>query len=301
MKHIVPYLTLMRPPNLVTAAADILLGYAAVGAVVSGPEIGMFSATNLSSLFYLIFASMGLYGGGVVLNDYFDADLDAKERPERPIPSGRVPKKHALALGLGLYGIAFVFSACVSLTSLSLAVIVALLATAYDARMKHSTLLGPLFMGLCRSGNLLLGMSIIPENMMASGYIIGFPLCYIMAITSISQGEVHGGRRSNLVAGGILYLLVTGGILLVAYIQNKLSYLLLPFVLLFALRVFPPLAKALKTPSGSHIGKAVKAGVLSMTILDATLATGFAGWQYGLIVLLLWPLSMLVAKAFAVT
>ena len=31
-----------------------------------------------------------LYTGGMYLNDAFDRDIDARERPERPIPSGRV-------------------------------------------------------------------------------------------------------------------------------------------------------------------------------------------------------------------
>jgi hypothetical protein len=41
--------------------------------------------------------------------------------------------------------------------------------------------------------------------------------------------------------------------------------------------------------------------VLSLIIMDAALATAFAGWLYGLLVLLLFPVSRFVAKAFAVT
>ena len=48
-----------------------------------------------------------LYAGGVVLNDVFDADLDAVERPERPIPSALISKKSAGIFGavLLLFGI----------------------------------------------------------------------------------------------------------------------------------------------------------------------------------------------------
>jgi 4-hydroxybenzoate polyprenyltransferase len=69
---------LMRPANIVTAYADILAGYAAVG------------ATDHRALGLLMIATTGLYGGVVVFNDVFDAKLDAVERPERPIPSGGV-------------------------------------------------------------------------------------------------------------------------------------------------------------------------------------------------------------------
>lgn len=81
----------MRPANLVTAVADIMAGAAIAGFL-----------SDLDGLVWLVLATLGLYGGGVVLNDVFDAHLDAVERPERPIPSGRVPLRHAALLGAGL-------------------------------------------------------------------------------------------------------------------------------------------------------------------------------------------------------
>ena len=81
------YLELLRPPNVVTAIADVLAGYAVAG------------RSNPRALPWLIGATVCLYAGGVVLNDFFDRHLDAVERPERPIPSGRVPASSAAALG----------------------------------------------------------------------------------------------------------------------------------------------------------------------------------------------------------
>lgn len=57
-------------------------------------------------------ASVSLYAGGVVLNDYFDREIDAKERPERPIPSGKVSKEFALLMGTILLLIGVSFSFC---------------------------------------------------------------------------------------------------------------------------------------------------------------------------------------------
>src|SRR5690349_14326443 len=75
-----PYLQLMRPANVVTANADVLAGFAA-------------ASGGWSKLPWLLAATCGLYAGGVVLNDVFDSALDQSERPERPIPSGRVTKR----------------------------------------------------------------------------------------------------------------------------------------------------------------------------------------------------------------
>ena len=81
-KRLIAYLQLMRPANIITAWADILLGYAAAGAVTVG-----INNLDFVALGWLILATTGLYGGGVVFNDVFDAELDAVERPERALPS----------------------------------------------------------------------------------------------------------------------------------------------------------------------------------------------------------------------
>jgi 4-hydroxybenzoate polyprenyltransferase len=75
----------------------------------------------------------------------------------------------------------------------------------------------------------------------------------------------------------------------------------LPFLLLFGFLIFPPVFKAIREPQPRNIGLAVKAGVISLIVMDAALAASFAGWLYGLVVLALLPLSRLLAKTFAVT
>ncbi|MGI8597719.1 MAG: UbiA-like protein EboC, partial [Chitinophagaceae bacterium] len=71
MKSALGYLRLMRPANIITAIADILLGFSASGAVVY-----LFSGTGaltnhhlLTDLILLVISTIGLYGGGVVFND----------------------------------------------------------------------------------------------------------------------------------------------------------------------------------------------------------------------------------------
>jgi 4-hydroxybenzoate polyprenyltransferase len=68
-----------------------------------------------------------------------------------------------------------------------------------------------------------------------------------------------------------------------------------------AIRVLIPFIKAARQPTPEQIRIAVRAGVLSLIILDTTLAAGFAGLPYGLLVLSLLPLSMILSQIFAVT
>src|SRR5690606_20756918 len=125
-------------------------------------------------------------------NDIADAELDAIERPERPIPSGRVSKSNAIIMSLALLFFGVVTAAQVSWTAAIIAAAVAVLAVVYDYWGKHQRILGPINMGLCRSGNLLLGISVAPEVLEKIWPIALIPLIYVAAITMISRGEVHG-------------------------------------------------------------------------------------------------------------
>ena len=287
------YLQLMRPANITTAWADILLGAAAAGIVA-----GSFSYATVGEL---ILATTGLYGGGVVFNDVCDAQLDAVERPERPIPSGRASLAGAIALGTALLVIGIAAAAMVSSQSAILAAIVAITALLYDKWGKHQTYLGPINMGMCRGGNLLLGVSAVPGAIGDRWYLTLIPIVYIAAITAISQGEVHGGKKITGFVAIALIISVIGSILALSILPEYTLLITLPFLTLFIALVLPPFIKAAVNPSPSLIQTAVKAGVLSLIVLDATIAAGFTNWIYGLSVLALLPLSRLLAKMFAVT
>jgi 4-hydroxybenzoate polyprenyltransferase len=65
--------------------------------------------------------------------------------------------------------------------------------------------------------------------------------------------------------------------------------------------IYTPLIRAYRENNPGNIRKAVMAGVLSVIILDAAIAVIFMPWWYGLLILLLWPLSRMLSKLFAVT
>ena len=95
----------------------------------------------------------------MALNDWADRDVDAVERPERPIPSGRVPARTALAVagGLTVAGLA-VAGLAGGRRSLALASVLAAAVWAYDLAPKQ----GPLSvatMASTRGLDVLLGAS----------------------------------------------------------------------------------------------------------------------------------------------
>lgn len=299
----IAYIRLMRPANIVTAIADILMGFAASGALLSLPFWGSSSSSfeNLQPLLWLVLSTIGLYGGGVVFNDVFDAELDSIERPERSIPSGKATISGAATLGALLLAGGILAAWQVSVLSAIIASTIAACALLYDWKGKHHPVLGPINMGACRGGNLLLGISAIPAAVEQYWYLSLIPIVYISAITMVSRGEVHGGSASALKGAVLLYSLVIGGIISLTLLPQFNVIYSLPFLLLFAYLIFPPLFKAMPAKEPGSIMRAVKAGVLALIVMNASMAAGFAGWQYGLLVLLLLPVSRFIAKKFAVT
>lgn len=293
MDKIVGYFRLMRPANIVTAIADILAGIAISGFFFLGD-------TDFASVFFLLFCTIGLYGGGVVMNDVFDAELDATERPERPIPSGLIRKTEAATLGIALLLFGVIMGFLVTPLSGYLALATATAALVYDKYAKHHPFFGPLNMGLCRGFNLLLGISIVPVMTERLWFLAIVPVIYIAAITMISQGEVHGGRKSTLYAAAVLYLVAMGSILYAGYARGH-GIITFLFVGLWTVMVFLPLRKAIQNPEGRMLGRAVKAGVLALILMNAAWASAFGAVYVALLILLLLPLSILLAKVFAVT
>lgn len=283
------YLELVRPANLVTAAADVLAGSAAGG------------AWNQQTLL-LMPASMLLYAGGVVANDFFDRDVDRVERPERAIPSGRVTAASAGIFGGALLtgGIAVAFSS--SALSGWVACAIALAALVYDAFAKHQSVAGPLNMGLCRGLNLLLGVTAVSAPAAQHVWLALVPLLYIAAITSMAAGEVRGGNRLSVLrtiaaVAGVLIAVPSLGWLA----SGRQALWSLPFLALLAYRVGPPLWRALAVPEPRLIFGAVKAGVLSLIILDAAIAGAYLGIYHGLALVALMIAAGVLARLFAVT
>lgn len=289
----------MRPANVVTAVADILAGVSIAQYFAKGK-----ADVSIEPVLWLCLSTACLYAGGVVLNDVFDARLDAVERPERPIPSGTITKKAAATFGtlLLLFGIVaagFVHGNFFN-NSLFLAVAIAIASVLYDGWGKHHSIVGPLNMGLCRGLNLALGISIVATALNQHWYLGFVPVVYIAAITTISRGEVHGGSRRVLYFAAFLYALVIAAVLTFGFFNNNLL-VTLPFLILFTFLIFVPLQKAIQAPVGPLIGKAVKAGVIALIVMNAAWAAAFGSIYLAIIIIVLLPLSLFIAKQFAVT
>ena len=291
MSKIRAFAELTRPANVVTALSDIMAGLAIVGFVFGRLDYQFYPAL------FLGLSSMSLYAGGVVFNDVFDHELDSIERPERALPSGRINRSEAIFGGILLLSLGIFLAFWQSRLSGIVAIFIALFALFYDWKGKHMRIFGPINMGLCRAFNLLLGMSVYELGVLEHFPVIAIPLIYISAITLVSRGEVHGGKATTLYFAGFLFLVVHASQL---FFAEKIEFALV-FVLAHFILIFRKLRIAIENPVGKNIGLTVKTGVLTLILMNAAWVASSGQWIVALFVLALLPVSLGLAKKFAVT
>ncbi len=173
---------LVRAPAALTVPGDTL-----AGAASAGWPAGARTAA-------LPVASTCLYWAGMALNDWADRRVDALERPERPIPSGRVPAGTALAVA-GTLTAAGVAAAAVGggRRSAATAVVLAAAVWAYDLSPKQGAL-SVATMASTRGLDVLLGASAGGlAGLRAAAGPATMVAVHTAGVTALSRGEVHGG------------------------------------------------------------------------------------------------------------
>jgi 4-hydroxybenzoate polyprenyltransferase len=318
-RRLLPYFQLVRLPNVFTALADILLGALATGALLQTDEALVWLRFPL-----LLLASACLYCSGMVWNDYFDIKQDQRERPFRPLPSGKVKRSTAFALAAFLMVMGVAASALGDWygsedglsfrgLSLGLALLLCLAILLYDSGLKR-TWAGPLGMGACRFLNVLLGLSVAPiwpgRWAVLLALVVGI---YIVGVTWFARTEARRSEQWQLgFAAGVMALALVLALAVMMPVASKsairldedtglpasfqvwLGQLLFPYLIVgFAAYVGFPVGRAIRLPSPMHVQKAVKQCVLGLVALDAILATVFVGPLALLLLVLLVPAGYL--------
>ena len=266
-------LRLCRIPNVFTAFANVAAGVLLARGGAFALRDGL-----------LLAASGCIYLAGMVLNDFFDRDWDALERPERPIPLGEVAPGLALALGVALLACGVALAASFSSVAGSVAAGLACAVLLYDGGIKTGPL-GPLAMGTCRFINVCLGMTAAGTSAPPEAWMWIAPLtmgAYTAAITSLSRDEVVGSRTGRARRAVIEVAVVLVAALAALAAASPASHLggflwLAPFAGFVAWRARGVFGPVLAEPSAAAIGRAVGGGILLMPAIDAAMVAA-AGW-----------------------
>lgn len=184
-------LKLGRVSNLPTVWTNVLAGTVLAGG---------------TSVFVLVTVTIAMslaYVGGMYLNDAFDRDIDAKERPERPIPSGQVSAATVFGVGFALLGASVALLWLLTLVSdaspstVTSGVALCALIVLYDLWHKKNPL-SPLLMGMCRVAvYVTAAYAASPElelGLVAGAFLL---LSYLIGLTYTAKQE-NLGRVTNM-------------------------------------------------------------------------------------------------------
>jgi len=293
--RLLPLARLLRLPNVFTAFADIGLGLCATAALsraAVNDEFGWKAAL-------LLLASGMLYTAGMVWNDYFDLAEDKRDRPFRPLPSGRVSVRTAVVLGTVLLAGGGV---CAALTGRAGALVGLALAgaiIAYDARIKR-TAAGPVGMAFCRFLNVLLGLSLAAPGDLPLATRLHLALTvgvYIVGVTWFARTE-EKRSDSRVLTRAALVMLAAALLALAAAtrVQPGTASPLFPYLLVVAgFWVGAPVLAAVRKPTPDRVQAGVRRSIFGLVVLDALLASVFVG-TWGLLLVLLLPPALLLGK-----
>ena len=294
------YLTLFRLPNVFTAPSNILAGYYTV--------VEPANASGLH-LAILIICSILLYLSGIVLNDYFDIEVDRRERPLRPLPAGTVSKRKVLLIGIVFIIAANFISLLVSTSTFIIAAILSGTIVSYDYRMKYSVY-GPGMMGAARALNVMLGSSpiflttVLNINNSARIAVVTVSLfVFVFAISRLSRKEIDETDKVRTAKGSFLMIFAVLAIIIVSGLVGVFLKDLFANLALFAIIMiitFKPLLQR-QPLSSKDIQRTIKTMVLSIIVLDSAFVSGSAGTAYGLVTLMLIMPAIILSRKFYVT
>jgi 4-hydroxybenzoate polyprenyltransferase len=271
---------LVRAPAALTVPGDSLAGAAAAGWPFGRRTVGLAAS------------SVCLYWAGMALNDYADRDVDAVERPGRPIPSGRVRPRVALGVAAGLTAAGLGLAALVGRRAAAVAVPLAGTVWAYDLVLK-STPVGPVAMALARALDVLLGAgSGALRPAVPAALAVG---THTLAVTVLSRVEVAGADRRLPAA----LLGVTGAVTVAA--ARRLRFTSAGLLAGYAGTVGAAQLAAVRDPAPRQIQRAVGAGILGLMPLQAALAARAGAPRSAALVAAAFPLARKLARRVSPT
>ncbi len=275
---------LIRVPNLFTVPGDSIAGF-----VVCSD--GCIDSVMIGA----VLISMCLYTAGIIINDCFGIEDDARERPDRPLVSGDISPAAAITVSILLLIVGLCGAALFSMQMFAIAALLTVLIIAYNRFAKEVFLLGPITMGMCRGLNVLLGAAAAGTCVVPSRGILipvsGITL-YITAVTVVSRKE-GAKRKSGLEAWLPLASLM---IFYPIYYMSKLD--LDPVSLICAILILGFCVLAGRKAQTQAISPAVGLMICSLPLFQASMIGISCGLIFPFVIILLTPVAVFAGKKF---
>jgi len=246
----------------------------------------------------LLLASACAYAGGMALNDACDAPLDRHERPERPIPSGRISRTAAFAVAAVLLALSIGLAATAGPRPFVASLLLVGAIVLYDAVAK-GTAAGPPVMASCRALNVGVGIAlgVLAWSAVGAAAIV---FAYVLVLTLVSRFEVMTAPVTLVRGAAVAFaVLLAAAIALFVLGWGPRGAVGIVFVALLVLWIWPPLRAALAQPAPRQIIGVIKATVLGIILLDAAFTGAARGLMAGGLVAALFIPAYVLGRRFA--
>ena len=257
------YLEILRPFNAMMAVITIILM-----AVISGQF-----TLNVFLAGIVVFVATG---AGNAINDYFDHKIDAINRPERPIPSGRISLKIAGIYSLLLFAVAIIIGFVIGILPGIIVFLSSLLMVYYAYSLKTKCLIGNLSISFLTGLSFVLG-GVVVNEITISIYLGFFAFLMTMAREIVKDMEdmegdkmegastlpiVYGKSVSSKIAAFFMILAsLASPVLYFLGIFNILYLLVLAVAIVVFLRSSVMILKDQSTQNTKKISKQIKIGM----------------------------------------
>lgn len=231
-----PYIEILRPGNAIMAVIAILLM-----AIISGKF-------TLEALIAAVVVFL-VTGAGNSINDYFDHKIDAVNKPERPIPSGRIHLQKALIYSITLFTLGTIIAFMINILLGIIAFLSSLLMVYYARDLKTKCLIGNITISFLTGLCFVFG-GIAVDQIMVSIYLGFYAFLMTMAREIVKDMEdmvgdekegaktlpiVYGRRKSSIIASFFMIIASVSSPLLYFIGIFSIFYLI---VLIIAIIVF---------------------------------------------------------------
>jgi 4-hydroxybenzoate polyprenyltransferase len=240
----------------------------------------------------ILMAMSAFYVGGMYLNDFFDREIDARDRPGRPINAGEIRATTVSSIGFGLLATGIALMIPFGLAATVWGALLATVIVLYDVWHKGNVL-SPLVMGTCRA-LVYIGSGAALAGSTSTAMMIG-----AAALASHVAGITYAAKQENLDKIGNLWPLALLAVPLLVALPALFSGWIVGVAFLLLLAADTVAIRLLATrPIPGAVPLAVSGLIAAICLVDA-LAIALAGGGALLVAIcaLGYPLTRLFQKS----
>ncbi|MDL2246974.1 UbiA family prenyltransferase [Methanobrevibacter sp. OttesenSCG-928-K11] len=199
-----PYIEIIRPGNVLMALIVVIL-------------VAIIANTHDSIILLAILAVFFAISGGNVINDCFDHKIDSINRPDRPIPSGRISLKNGRNYAYILLGLAIIMGFIISYLEQNIIPGIIVLISVfilyfYASKFKSTVLLGNFIVGFMTGlcfvfAGYVIGIQINSPEIITTSFYLGFFALVMTMAREITKDmeDIEGDKKEDTKTLPIVY------------------------------------------------------------------------------------------------